>query len=431
MHTSLFNRQSLVNSFAAITMSAIYFNAMAVDDNQQFILDAKRQMDDVRSQIDAMRKNNQEVKQDNTPASWGQQSYISQAQMLTQHADDIRHKVLPKPEPVTTVMQQAKAANGEVFIFASFGMPAYTLKSALRAAAQSQIKTTVVFRGLKDESESLRDASNAIHHAIDEADLDVAPRVIIDPRLFNTYSVEVAPTMVYRNGGKVVTATGLEALEDFVKQSEDMLQSGSLGKLSDTYDITEMDMLELIQQKLKKVDWEEKKREAVSRFVNRKEVQLTESLKDEDVRYKIDPRIRFTQDQTTPDGQYFAKAGDVIDPTALLEMETRLFMIDPTSERQLAWMNDVLSVTEHKQVYVLLSALPGGNDLSEFGRLQTTLGRRLYLMQPTMVSRFQLEHLPAMVDLFKGEIRVTEIGQRTLSNAGLPTLLVSPNDGAK
>ncbi|MGI2205201.1 TrbC family F-type conjugative pilus assembly protein [Shewanella oncorhynchi] len=412
-------------------MSAIYFNAMAVDDNQQFILDAKRQMDDVRSQIDAMRKNNQEVKQDNTPASWGQQSYISQAQMLTQHADDIRHKVLPKPEPVTTVMQQAMAANGEVFIFASFGMPAYTLKSALRAAAQSQIKTTVVFRGLKDESESLRDASNAIHHAIDEADLDVAPRVIIDPRLFNTYSVEVAPTMVYRNGGKVVTATGLEALEDFVKQSEDMLQSGSLGKLSDTYDITEMDMLELIQQKLKKVDWEEKKREAVSRFVNRKEVQLTESLKDEDVRYKIDPRIRFTQDQTTPDGQYFAKAGDVIDPTALLEMETRLFMIDPTSERQLAWMNDVLSVTEHKQVYVLLSALPGGNDLSEFGRLQTTLGRRLYLMQPTMVSRFQLEHLPAMVDLFKGEIRVTEIGQRTLSNAGLPTLLVSPNDGAK
>lgn len=431
MHTSLFNRQSLVNSFAAITMSAIYFNAMAVDDNQQFILDAKRQMDDVRSQIDAMRKNNQEVKQDNTPTSWGQQSYISQAQMLTQHADDIRHKVLPKPEPVTTVMQQAMAANGEVFIFASFGMPAYTLKSALRAAAQSQIKTTVVFRGLKDESESLRDASNAIHHAIDEADLDVAPRVIIDPRLFNTYSVEVAPTMVYRNGGKVVTATGLEALEDFVKQSEDMLQSGSLGKLSDTYDITEMDMLELIQQKLKKVDWEEKKREAVSRFVNRKEVQLTESLKDEDVRYKIDPRIRFTQDQTTPDGQYFAKAGDVIDPTALLEMETRLFMIDPTSERQLAWMNDVLSVTEHKQVYVLLSALPGGNDLSEFGRLQSTLGRRLYLMQPTMVSRFQLEHLPAMVDLFKGEIRVTEIGQRTLSNAGLPTLLVSPNDGAK
>ncbi|WP_413495448.1 TrbC family F-type conjugative pilus assembly protein [Shewanella baltica] len=431
MHTSLFNRQSLVNLLAAITMSAIYFNAMAVDDNQQFILDAKRQMDDVRSQIDAMRKNNQEVKQDSTPASWGQQSYISQAQMLTQHADDIRHKVLPKPEPVTTVMQQAMAANGEVFIFASFGMPAYTLKSALRAAAQSQIKTTVVFRGLKDESESLRDASNAIHHAIDEADLDVAPRVIIDPRLFNTYSVEVAPTMVYRNGGKVVTATGLEALEDFVKQSEDMLQSGSLGKLSDTYDITEMDMLELIQQKLKKVDWEEKKREAVSRFVNRKEVQLTESLKDEDVRYKIDPRIRFTQDQTTPDGQYFAKAGDVIDPTALLEMETRLFMIDPTSERQLAWMNDVLSVTEHKQVYVLLSALPGGNDLSEFGRLQSTLGRRLYLMQPTMVSRFQLEHLPAMVDLFKGEIRVTEIGQRTLSNAGLPTLLVSPNDGAK
>jgi len=63
--------------------------------------------------------------------------------------------------------------------------------------------------------------------------------------------------------------------------------------------------------------------------------------------------------------------------------------------------------------------------------LQTKLGRRLYLMQPTMVSRFQLEHLPALVDLFKGEIRVTEIGQRTLSNAGLPTLLVAPNGGAK
>ncbi|MCU8000779.1 conjugal transfer protein TrbC [Shewanella sp. SM72] len=431
MHTSLSNKQSLVSAFAAITLSVINFNAVSADDNQQFILDAKRQMDEVRSQIEAMRQNNTQQPQGGLPAAWGQQSYISQAQMLTQQADAIRHQVLPKPEPVTPVVQQEIAANGEVFIFASFGMPAYTLKSALRAASQSQVKTTVVFRGLKDESESLRDASNAIHRAIDEADLDVTPRVIIDPRLFNTYAVEVAPTMVYRNGGKVVTATGLQSLEDFVKQSEGLLQSGSLGKLSDTYDITEMDMLELIQQKLKKVDWEEKKHEAVSRFVNRKEVQLTESLKDEDVRYKIDPRVRFTQDQTTPDGQYFAKAGDVVDPTALLQMETRLFMIDPTSERQLAWMNDVLSVTEHKQVYVLLSALPAGSDLTEFNQLQTKLGRRLYLMQPTMVSRFQLEHLPALVDLFKGEIRVTEIGQRTLSNAGLPTLLVAPNGGAK
>lgn len=54
MLTSLSNRQFLVSLFVAVSMSAIYFDAMATDDNQQFILDAKRQMDDVRSQIEAI-----------------------------------------------------------------------------------------------------------------------------------------------------------------------------------------------------------------------------------------------------------------------------------------------------------------------------------------------------------------------------------------
>lgn len=451
MHISLFNRLTLIAA-GIMYVSGAY----AAESHQPFMQDAKRQMDAVRLQIERARsESGAPANKADLPMNQG--SYISQVQMLTQQASEIRenadsilvnpsaaaneeiskkalairNKVLTKPPSIESLKKQAIDANGEVLIFASFGMPDFTMRSVLVAAAESAVKTTIVFRGLKDESVDIRDASRAIRQAIVDAGLDKSPHVIIDPRLFNTYSIDVAPTMLFRQGGKVVTATGLESIEDFVSQSKSMIQSGSLGTLSDTYNITEMDMLELIQKKLKTINWEDKKGEAIQRFVNRKEVALTESAKDEDVRYRIDPRVRFTKDQTTPDGKYFAKAGDVVDPTALLTFETRLLMVDPSSEHQLKWLNDELKTEPNKQIYILLSSLPAGNDLTEFGRLQTKFGRRLYLMQPNMITRFKLQHLPVRVDLLKGEIRVTEIGQRALNSAGLPALLVEQTGVAK
>lgn len=407
----------------AISVSTSATAAQPVSNSDiEFMLKAKKGMLEVKRDIESNQQQEQKkLPQTDKPKWVSANRYISDAQMLTQKSTAIKNKVLTSQQPQITGSSQGMPvtpnSDEEVILFASFGVPEYTLKSMLKAAVQSDIPTRIVFRGLKDKDGSLKEASLAIQKLIASAKLDKQPKVQIDPRLFNQYSVQYAPTMVYRGNGKTVSGSGLESIETFVQEARETKQSGSLGSFSDVYPIKERDILEVIQERLAKIDWEAKKRDAIGRFFKRQQMPLTELNQDDDIRYAIDPRVRFTRDQTDNRGNIYAKAGEIVDPTQSMPFTTTMYVVDGRSERQLRWLEATLDPTQSGMQYILLSALPSSKDFEEFGRLQKRFGRRLYLLQADMLKKFQMEHVPAKVEILKGQIRITEIGARTLSNA--------------
>lgn len=413
-------------SFNSIAISlfvfALHANATekVANDDMRFMLQAKQTMDDVRKQIETQRA---QQEADAKRPNWTQsQSYISQAELLTQQSQGIKEKALG----VTTTPNGSNQENlpghatdgGEVILFASFAIPEYTLKSMLQASVDSPVPIRVVFRGLKSNTGNLAEASLAIQKLVASAKLSKQPKVQIDPRLFNQYSVNVAPTMLYRKAGKVVIGTGLESVSAFVDQATEMKQSGSLGSFSDSYPIKEEDILQLIQERFAKIDWEQKKKAAIGRYWKRQQMPLTELKQDDDVLYAIDPRVKFIRDEVDNRGNVYAKAGDIVDPTQNMPFNTTLYVVDARSERQLSWLEHTLAQPQSRTdglQYILLSAMPESDDFSAFGKLQKRFGQHLYLLQADMMKKFQMEHVPAKVQIQKGQIRVTEFGARNLS----------------
>lgn len=280
--------------------------------------------------------------------------------------------------------------------------------------------TEVVLRGLPNGKRGLGDLFRYVHQLTVERQRqgEKIPRVLLDPRLYREYQVDVSPTLVYERKGKAVAwVRGLVNSQWLKDQVEKENRTGDLGNYGPTEAISERDFLEVIQDRLASIDWDARKEKAWDQYWTHYSF-LTLPPANKDRVYQVEAVYEVPKDFRMPDGKVLARKGDRINLFDKLKPRFVLLVFDGSDPRQLAWAKDASREYQGRyRVQYLTTALPE-RTWQSFSKLEDKLEAPLYLLNDAVRDRFRLEHVPSLVRPLEDRFEVREVSLKKDKDQG-------------
>ncbi|GJL52942.1 MAG: hypothetical protein NPIRA02_00740 [Nitrospirales bacterium] len=329
-----------------------------------------------------------------------------------------------------------------LFLLLSFALPEATLREYFGQARAANAR--VVFRGVADDTlpkmvKRVKRVMGVNEQAPEQTDPRWTPAVIIDPIIFRDVNALEVPVLVIRQGEHSIAVTGIASLTDGLNHvaRHDL----RFGVIRDWYDrqrtswhrgdsrpdpppslpilsrsvtlsagsrmvkIIEPDLLELIQSRIKSVDWTEvgkkAKHKIETRFRQGPKIALPVATKNR-VRY-TDPTVEVPSDVTEPQsGLVLATAGTRINPLAHVQLDETYVILDATDPKQVEVMDRTISGTAQHKVIVMVTA---GDVFPLVKRWQ----RPVYWANAAIMERFGVEAVPSIVTQEGPRFRIEEV----------------------
>ena len=319
-----------------------------------------------------------------------------------------------------------------VFYFVSWSIPDAELKASMREAYW--LGATVVFRGLHENNmRATIDRTKAIAMELGRE----APHTTIDPIIFRQLGVTSVPTLAVARDQSALLVSGaahMDALLTVLARAD-----GSVGPLRAWYDgrrrswemggpieeprpvmpvltgirvvptdltrypILEQDMEELVKGRLKEVDWRKVREELKQKVKERlhEGPKLPLATAQESRVFTVDITQRYDHDIPNHDGSaVIVKAGTEINPLVHVTLRHRYLVIDGRDHKQITYAQSMMQ--QDRTIKVWLSA----GDVEDVGR---QLQAPVYWVQPDMVSRFQLAHVPCIISQNGPVLKIEEV----------------------
>jgi conjugal transfer pilus assembly protein TraW len=213
-------------------------------------------------------------------------------------------------------------------------------------------------------------------------------------------------------GSLVVGAIVFELTNAMIAEAKDFGTNGNIHK------IEEQPFLQMIDERLQKVDMEKERQKmeklAKDRIHNPLAIDSVKPAGKNKVFY-YDPTYRLDEDAVLPCGKILHKAGTKVNPLEHMNLERRLFFVDARKNDQIKWLKRKLKelgneqnrgvkindVTENKIILV------GGSPL----KLEEEMRLNIYYDQNGELTRkFGIEHSPAIVEQEGLRLRIEEFG---------------------
>lgn len=298
----------------------------------------------------------------------------------------------PENHPVRPELEDKTAP---VYYFFSFSMPPESIRIAVQDAydlRQKGINVVMVIRGFVNND--LRATALAFENLMRESGINSNLPVDIDPPLYEQYGVNEVPVIVStsRKGtGKITGDVGIPyALSRFDKDREDH------GKLGNTYEIVEEDLMKVIVAKQPII--EEKLRQRIKTV--KKEMYV---LKKHDGKYEkavkdrvyyVDPSIVLTEDINDHEGKMLFPKGSKFNPTDHVHLG-RYIVIDGNDPEQIQMAMD--------GVYRKIMIISG-----DLAKLTTRHRKRFWFVPDDILKRFQIRRVPVIFEQEGKHVRITE-----------------------
>jgi len=310
-----------------------------------------------------------------------------------------------EPKKVEPGKSDVISTGENYLIFVSWSMGDAQIREILREYNTAG-KVTLKFRGIPDGATMVQ-ALAKIQTMAMETKSDV--EVQLDPVAFTDNGVTQVPVVVRRNDDKVVNiARGTTSIEVF-KGKEATFDLGSVGA---TLDIAERDLIDLMKERLAKLDKEEMKKKAIKRFWANQTFESMEDAQETRLR-KLDPSIVVPQEMRAPDGTLIHAAGTRINPLEIRPFNQRLLIIDPAKEWQLTLARGQIEAHGSEQlITIILTSLPRDTGWEELKRVEDLLGQPAYLLKSDVRERFDLQKTPSIVTADKGYFFIQEVAKR-------------------
>ena len=304
-------------------------------------------------------------------------------------------------EPESALEEMLKP--GTTYIFVSQGMPEQVLVSLLAAYEDNEDHSIeIVFRGLEKDQRTIPQMMRSVGELIHRNNLKPSVNIGLNPTVFNHFGITAVPTIVHvLPDGSTARMQGVLNLEYFFSELKRRNES-DLGVHGTLYEISERDLLEIIQERLAAIDWESKKESAQKRYWENYDYQNLPAAF-EPATFYADMRIQVTEDIITPDGQVIARAGDIVDPGHYLPagklLHPRILAINPNSTSQVQWAREQVKEAHaiNEMPLVMLSELNRGEGANTLFAVEEQLQVRIFLLVPEVVQRFGIRALPASV----------------------------------
>lgn len=293
----------------------------------------------------------------------------------------------------------------EFAIFISFSMTEPEIKDALRTAAASGAK--VYLKGLKQGHESIMQTMKDIRRIA--TGIDTPPETRFNPKAFDTFNVTQVPTIIYETKGKTYLAKGIMNLGWLKGKAIDGEDDGDLGVKGPTYPVKEQSIIDLMQQRLAKYDWEGQKQKTIKSFWSRQQFELLPPAKLDKVWF-INPTVKVKADVVNPRGDVLARAGDVINPLDIPTGQQTFLLFDATDNQQLEWATKEFAKTHNGPVVLMTSQISKDKGWDHLNSLRAHFKQETYLIPKELIKRFHLTALPVLItpDTSKKVFRVEQ-----------------------
>jgi conjugal transfer pilus assembly protein TraW len=238
-------------------------------------------------------------------------------------------------------------------------------------------------------------------------DIDPVPNIVIDPTRFQKWEVTTVPEIVVEAQGRVLLRVkGVTSL-DWVKSRQNAGRQGDLGRFGEVYDIAEIDLLEAIKRRLTTLDGPRLKQQAIAHFWQKRQFEVLPEVQ-EDRDRTIDLTVTAPRDLMAPNGNLIIRAGHTINPLDQMAFGLCLIVFDATQKAQVDAVRQLSCRDKNARVLYLATQLSREDGWDGLKSLETTLDAPVYLLTPDVRQRFQLQHVPSVVEQSGNRIVVRE-----------------------
>lgn len=281
-------------------------------------------------------------------------------------------------------------------VFITFGMPERTLRTLFRQGA-GRNDVGFVLRGMSSpdmyrEMRRIRDLMSSEGESI----------VFVDPLLFKNYRVDRAPFTLHKaKDGRWYGLWGEIAIDGAREQIENGQGGRNRSPVGALYPIKEADMHEQMRKKFDAADWNKIANSAKGRASQTQiDVSLPPAPKDR-VRL-VDVSAKLPKDVIGPNGEVLATAGTIINPLEHVSLDERFAIFDPSSRYEIETVG--LWVRQHPGLILIATHWDSS--------VQSKFNSQIFVLDPLMKHRFQIEHSPSLIEQDGLKIRVTELRAR-------------------
>ncbi len=364
-------------------------------------------------------------------------SAVERAKAVSEEAKRLRQQRLMGPGPGAPAgslpVTGVKRREG-IWYFVSWSIPEPELKTSLREAFR--LGATVVFRGLtNDNMKETVERTKALAIALDRE----APHVAIDPVIFRQFGIRSVPALAVAKDQQAVIVEGAAPVKyllavlsreeagvkpiatwfdgqmrgwDFGGPSNELRPlTPSLTGIRTVatelpkYPILERDLQVVMQERFRTTDMRPFQRELESKVKERLKAGpgLALPVATESRTFAVDLTQRIDHDIANHDGSaVVVKAGTVVNPLAHLTYRHRLIVIDGRDPKQVAFAKEQI---RHYGAYAVKVLLTEG----DFEVVANALHDRVFWLQPEILSRFHLAHVPSVVTQNGPLLQVEEV----------------------
>jgi conjugal transfer pilus assembly protein TraW len=288
-------------------------------------------------------------------------------------------------------------------VFVSFSLGDTALKGIFEEAS-GQDDVLLVFRGPKP-GQKLPTLFTDLKRLL--KDIDPVPNIVIDPTRFQKWAVSSVPAMVVEADDKALLqvkgVSSVSWLNDKFKSGA----TGDLGRLGEIFDIAEIDLLEEIKHRLAAIDWRQKQQQAIARFWDQQKFELL-PVALEDRERVIDMTVTAPRNLTAPNGQLIIRAGQTVNPLDKMPFGLCLIVFDATETAQVQWVRQLSCQDKKARVMYLATSVSRQDGWDGLKALETSLNSSVYLLTPDVRSRFQLQHIPSLIEQTGNRLVVRE-----------------------
>jgi conjugal transfer pilus assembly protein TraW len=318
-------------------------------------------------------------------------------------------------------LEKAKArfSDHKIVVFASRSLGREGLNSLLDAASYNN-NVLVVFRGIP---EGMNLGEGVMEVQTMAAERSPVPNIVINPVLFDEYNITVSPTIIVRKEQstmagqlpeEIARVTGLSDAKWLLEQIESG-QSGDFGVKGPVADISEPDLIEVMKQRVAKIDWDAKKQAAKDNFWKKQTFRELPKATEDRTR-EIDPTLYIAEDIKAPDGTVIAKQGDLINPLDVTPFTQAVVIFDPLDANQLsrirAELPRIKQVPGVQRITYIVTRLERESGWDSYTRVTDELDAPVFLLTPDLMERFEIQRVPSVITANKSMFVIEEFGTK-------------------
>ncbi len=362
---------------------------------------------------------------------------VESAQTIKRYAEQLRRQRLAgqKVEQSGAITQPVGIKRREgLFYFVSWSIPEQELKTTFREAFY--LGATVVFRGLiNDDMPKTIARIKAVAVDLNKE----APHVVLDPVIFRQFGITAVPALAIAKDQHALIIEGSASLRQLLNHlrransdvaplsdwADGKARSWEMGGPITTarpvmpavvglqkvpsdltkYPIWERDLEEVFKERIRQTNMSPMKRELETKVKDRLKAGpgLTLPPVTESRTFSVDLTQRIDNDIPNHDGSAIVvKAGTQVNPLLYVSYLHRLVVIDGRDARQVAFAQEQVRQYGIDAVKVLLSD-------GDFESVARAVKDRVYWLQPEIIDRFKLQHVPSVVTQNGPVMKVEEV----------------------